>query len=220
MLGYFYDTPFHIVTRFVLWCYFKVFYGIKISGRKNIPLTGAVLIAPNHQSFYDAPLVGFAVPRRIYFMSKKKYMDVPLLGLLMRILRAFPIENQNDRKAYANILKTLESGKCLTIYPEGERTRTGDLEPIQPGVPRMALKTGATIVPMSILGAYEVWPHSQKFPSFFKKIVLKYHRPIMVEACHDKQQLKIQMEEIRQELERVLSRRVRAWQRLKKIRQK
>ena len=208
----FFDTWFHLLVRLVMIIYFKLFYNITIKGRMRIPLEGPVIIAPNHVSFYDPPLTGLPVPRVTYFMSKLKYMKSGFMKFLLEWLRAFPISGEKDRKAYANMLRVLKDEKALVVFPEGTRSATGKMLPIQSGVPRMALKTGATIVPMSICGTYEAWPPGRKLPILFKKIILKFHEPIPVEVCTDKDEMNERIEELREKLGSVLGRRMRAWE--------
>lgn len=195
--------------RLLLFSYFRICHGVVIRGVRNIPLEGPVLIAPNHTSFYDSQLTGFAVPRPIYFMAHAKYFKW-CLGWLISSLRGYPIEI-GSRRAYATMLRLLEEGRCLVIYPEGTRSKTGEVGPLQDGVARMALTTGATIVPMTIVGAHDAWPPRQKFPKFCRRIVIKYHKPILLEKVENKTELKRRIPEINEQLNKILTTRVRAW---------
>ena len=207
-------------SRIFYLMYFKLMHGFKASGIKNIPLEGPVLLAPNHQSFYDAPLVAIRAPRLVTFMALKKYCDSKIYGWYIKNTGTFPIDGANDRLAYRNMLTTLTSGNCLTVYPEGSRSADGELGELQTGPARMALNTGTPIVPVSIIGAYEAWPRTNSFPIFFQKIVVKYHKPIPCEAVKDKKELRQRIVEVNEQLERTLSRRLAAWKRLKARKQR
>ena len=149
------------------------------------------------------------------FLILKKYYDMKAIGWFIRNMQAIPIANGNDRTAYLRILKTLKEGKCITIYPEGSRSHDGELSKIQAGPARVALASGATIIPVSILGAYEVWPRNKSFPKFFKKIVIKFHPPIQYKPVANKAEMREQVQVINQKLETILDRNLRAWQKLR-----
>ena len=106
---------------------------------------------------------------------------IPLLGSALKFLGAFPVKiDRFDRDALHDARTVLESGKVLMIFPEGARTLSGFLQPFKPGVSRMALAIGTTIVPVTINGGYAAWPPHHLFPRP-KKVTVTYHAPITVE---------------------------------------
>lgn len=201
-------------SRLFFSAYFKLFHGFEVTGVKNIPREGPVLLAPNHQSYYDAPLVGIKAPRLVTFLTLKKYCDAKSYGWFINNTGALSIGSTNDRKAYRDMIATLTSGNCLTVYPEGSRSPTGELEKLQSGPARMALSTGTPIVPVSITGAFEAWPRTKTFPALCTKIIVKYHQPIPCEKVKDKRELRRRIVEVNEQLERTLARRLAAWKRL------
>lgn len=205
-------------SQAVMWLHFTFFHCTRVRGARRVPNNGPVLVLPNHVSYYDSPLTGFRVARPIYYMAHKKYFFPPLSWLIYS-LRGFPIV-AGSRDAYKHMIALLQSGKCLVIYPEGTRSKDGNLGELQDGAIRMALTTGATIVPMSILGAFEAWPRSSKFPIFGRRIVLEYHKPIPVPPSLGKADLRERLPLIKEQVRQTLDSRMRAWRRLQASKRK
>ena len=129
-------------------------------GSENIPLTGGLILAMNHQSFIDPPLMALASPRQdMAYLAKKEIMDWPLIGRLFPLLHVIPVDQANaDRVALRHIINIVRSGHMTIIFPEGGRTPDGEIQPAQPGIGLAVAKTLCPVVPMRIWGAYEVWP--------------------------------------------------------------
>lgn len=133
----------------VLW---KIFFRLRILHAERFPAEGPVVLACNHVSLADPPLVGTASPRRVNIMAKEE-LFVPVLGTIYRILGAFPVKRGGaDRAAIKHGIDVLKNGECLMIFPEGTRSRTGQLGKAQPGALMMASKARAVIVPTAIVG--------------------------------------------------------------------
>jgi 1-acyl-sn-glycerol-3-phosphate acyltransferase len=137
----------------------KVFFGFRIIHRERVIQTGPVILATNHQSFFDPPLAGNAADRAIYFLAKKSLMDVPILGWLLPKLNVIPVNlERGDRSALKALIRVLSAGDCALVFPEGTRTPDGNLQPAEPGLGLIIAKTRAPVVPMRIFGAYDAWP--------------------------------------------------------------
>jgi 1-acyl-sn-glycerol-3-phosphate acyltransferase len=137
----------------------KVFFGFRIVHRERVIQTGPVILATNHQSFFDPPLAGNAADRAIYFLAKKSLMDVPILGWLLPRLNVIPVNlERGDRSALKALIRVLSAGDCALVFPEGTRTPDGNLQPAEPGLGLIIAKTRAPVVPMRIFGAYDAWP--------------------------------------------------------------
>ncbi|HEV3392296.1 MAG TPA: lysophospholipid acyltransferase family protein [Chthoniobacterales bacterium] len=137
----------------------KVFFGFRIIHRERVIQTGPVILATNHQSFFDPPLAGNAADRAIYFLAKKSLMDVPILGWLLPRLNVIPVNlERGDRSALKALIRVLSAGDCALVFPEGTRTPDGNLQPAEPGLGLIIAKTRAPVVPMRIFGAYDAWP--------------------------------------------------------------
>ena len=150
-------------------------------GLNNVPKSGAVVLASNHQSYLDPPLLACPLDRQVTFMARASLFRSRLFGGLIRTLNAFPVERgKADREAVRAAVRRLEDGWCLLLFPEGTRTRTGEIGPLKSGVLSIADRAKAPIVPTVIAGAFEAWPrHSGISP---RPISIWYGRPISYEA--------------------------------------
>ena len=153
----------YTIVKGLLKLIFTVVLRLKIEGRENIPKDGPLVIASNHLSLLDPPVLGTAATRKVHFMAKEE-LFVPVLGTIYKILGAFPVRRGGaDRAAIKHGIEILESGNVLAIFPEGTRSKTGELGKAQPGALMMASKVKATIVPACIIGTdYKrhgrIWP--------------------------------------------------------------
>lgn len=149
--------------------YFKVFHHWQVSGREHVPLDGAVIIASNHISNLDPPLVGSGCARKVNFMAKAELFKIPVVGWLIRDFGAFPVRRgAGDRAALRTVFKLLENGEVLGLFPEGTRSKSGETEEGQSGAATFALRSGATVVPAAIIGPVEM----------FKPVKLIYGKPV------------------------------------------
>lgn len=137
----------------------KLFFGFRIIHRERVIQTGSVILATNHQSFFDPPLAGNAADRAIFFLAKKSLLDMPILGWLLPKLNVIPVNLEGgDRSALKALIRVLSAGECALVFPEGTRTPDGNLQPAEPGLGLVIAKTRAPVVPMRIFGAYDAWP--------------------------------------------------------------
>ncbi|MCX7016137.1 MAG: lysophospholipid acyltransferase family protein [Candidatus Sumerlaeota bacterium] len=166
------------MVRPILRAYFRVFHGARYRGMENIPSSGPVLIAPNHVSYYDPLLIGIPLRRAMVAMAREPLFRVPALGALIGWLGAFPVHATLDSHAYKQSLQLLKKGVALLVFPEGKRAVTRDIGPFGAGVARLALRTGAAIVPATITGAFEAFPRFHRFPRPRWRITVKFHPPV------------------------------------------
>jgi glycerol-3-phosphate dehydrogenase (NAD(P)+) len=141
-------------ARIVLGVAIQVYFSFERTGRKNIPKKGPVILASNHRSFLDPFLIGCCMRRPVYFVAKKELFEKRWQGWLVNRLGAFPIRRgEADEESMATARGVLERGAALVIFPEGTRHRSGPLALPKRGVGRLALETGAPVVPIAILGS-------------------------------------------------------------------
>lgn len=161
------------------WPLFRVLFAVEYHGVENIPPRGAVIIAGNHPSYLDPVLVLLPVKRKIRFMAWDALFKVPVLGQLIRAFGSFPVDIRKGKgeSAFREAVKVLNSGDALGIFPEGQRSEQGPMGELRTGVARLAIETGAAIVPVTIGGAYRAWPKWKLLPKP-AKIIVKYHPPI------------------------------------------
>ncbi len=153
--------------------FFRLFYRHKICGIENY-VKGGAIIAANHVSFYDPPLVAASVSEEIHFLARKTLFDHKLLGLFIRNLNAHPVSGgASDVSVLRTILKLLKEGKKVLIFPEGTRTE-GEFGEVREGLGLLAQKSGCPIIPVYIAGAEKVWPRSRKFPKLWGKITVSF----------------------------------------------
>jgi 1-acyl-sn-glycerol-3-phosphate acyltransferase len=141
-------------ARAVLGVAIQFYFSFERTGRRNIPKKGPVILASNHRSFLDPFLIGCLIRRPVYFVAKKELFDKRWQGWILNRLGAFPIKRgESDEESMATARGVLERGGVLVIFPEGTRIRKRGLGRPKRGVGRLALETGAPVVPIAILGS-------------------------------------------------------------------
>ena len=190
-----------VLTPFVWW-FCRVAFKIKFQGVDNIPREGACIITPNHVSYADPIWITIPMPRRVYYMAWHKPFSVPVLGLLMRIFGAFPVnlDVAADASAQREAIEMLRNGRALVIFPEGSRTRTRKLMPFKMGAFRLALTHGVPILPVTIKGAETIWPVGQMLPRT-GRLTITYHPIIRVQRLPE-QVSRLELKEKARELSR------------------
>src|SRR5215475_5059838 len=170
---------------------FKVLFTVEYHGLENVPETGRVIVAGNHPSYLDPLLVALPIKRTIRYMAWDGLFKVPLLGMLIKALGAFPVDVRKGKgdAAFREALRVLENDNALGIFPEGQRSDLGPMGELRGGTARLAIDSGAAIVPVTIGGAYRAWPKWRLLPKP-AKIVVRYHEPIRLDeneriARHD-----------------------------------
>jgi len=141
-------------TRFFAGGVFGLFTRWDVRGRERVPRRGGLILASNHISFWDPPLVGASLPREAYYLAKEELFQAPGLGLAIRALNAIPIRRGvADLSGLSRALEMLKKGRALLMFPEGSRMRDGELHPARPGVGMMAVQADVPIVPCYISGS-------------------------------------------------------------------
>jgi glycerol-3-phosphate dehydrogenase (NAD(P)+) len=145
------------LVRGVLQPFFHLWFRLSRIGREHIPQDGPVILAANHRSFLDPFVIGCMVRRPCYFVAKKELFSNRLTAWLLNCLGAFPIDRGNaDADAMGTAREILERGDVVVIFPEGTRTRPGGLGRPRRGVGRLALETGAPVVPVAVIGTEQI----------------------------------------------------------------
>lgn len=130
----------------------RICFRFSVSGRENIPASGAVLVS-NHASMFDPVVLGVAVPRPIHFMGKAELFRNRISNWFFRKLHAFPVRRgEFDRGAIRSALEVLDRGQLLGIFPEGTRNRGEDLMPLHSGAALLASRAQVPIIPIVIVG--------------------------------------------------------------------
>jgi len=143
----------------------KTFFNYRVIGAENMIEEGPCIIAANHCSFFDPPLVGVACKRAIHYLARKSLLEWPILGPIFPDLNVIPVDRKNaDRSALMGAIRVVKNGGAVLIFPEGTRSPDGKLQPAQPGIGMIVAKTGAPVVPVRIFGSYEVYNRNQRRP--------------------------------------------------------
>jgi 1-acyl-sn-glycerol-3-phosphate acyltransferase len=179
------------VIKIVVTPVLRVTCRIRVEGKEHLPRSGPVILASNHRSFLDSIFIPLLVPRRVTFVAKAEYFDDPKSAWFFRGVGQIPIRREGgsaSERALESATEVLEAGGVFGIYPEGTRTRDGKLHRGHTGVARLALRTGAPIIPVGIIGSDEVQPIDSKLPRLFKTVRIRFGEPIDLghyQGCHD-----------------------------------
>jgi 1-acyl-sn-glycerol-3-phosphate acyltransferase len=148
----------------------RTLFRLRVKGRKqNVPKHGPAILASNHLSFLDHFLLGAAVPRQIFYISKAQHFDRPIRAFLFRKWGVIPLQRgEGDNEAFERSLEVIERGDLYCIYPEGTRSLDGKLHKGHTGVARMAFLTGAPVVPVGMRGTFEALPKGRSMPKLVK----------------------------------------------------
>ena len=150
---------FYDIVRFLLEVLFRLGFGMEVRGRSHIPRRGGFLLASNHLSYLDPPLLGAACSRRLSFMAQDKLFDHWLLGAFMRGVHVIPLQRgEGDVAAIRKAVRRLRRGEAIAIFPEGGRQFSGVMGAAQGGVGLLAQLARVPIVPVVVRGTFEALP--------------------------------------------------------------
>jgi 1-acyl-sn-glycerol-3-phosphate acyltransferase len=162
----------YLIARFILRPLFLLVFRPHVTGKQNVPATGAFIIASNHLSFIDSMAIPLMSPRRVGYLAKAEYFTTPGLGgwltrTLFTALGALPVERQDHRAAQDALdtaMTVLKSGGGFGIYPEGTRSRDGRLARGKTGVAWLALTADCPVVPVAVAGTDRIMPIGARWP--------------------------------------------------------
>jgi len=139
-------------------------FGFRKRGRNNLPMEGPVLVVANHQSYLDPPLVGCAMPQRQFdFLARAGLFEIGWLRPLITALHSVPIrENGSDPASIKEILRRLDAGRVVLVFPEGSRTHDGEMGEFKRGVALLLRRSRCPVLPVGIAGAYDAWPRGSR----------------------------------------------------------
>ena len=166
------------IARMIVGAFLTLAFRITYSGTQNIPASGPVIVASNHMSFWDPPVIGCGLTRHIHYMAKEELFANPLFAWIITRLKAFPVKRGTaDRGAIKMALTLLNEGKVLGLFPEGTRSKDGQLGKPEMGLALLAAKSGAIIIPAAIIGTNKIFQQG----SFFPKVEVRFGEPILLE---------------------------------------
>jgi cytidylate kinase len=166
--------------------FFKLCFGLRIYGLEHFR-PGAAIIAANHSSLYDPPVLSISCPEEVHFLAKGSLFDIPLLGRLIRVLNSHPIAHgASDTQTLKKMIEFLTQGKKLILFPEGQRSQDGQLLPLERGLAFLVQKAHCRVIPAYIHGSFGAWPRGRKFPKLFGKMAVVFGSSIEWEDNLDK----------------------------------
>jgi 1-acyl-sn-glycerol-3-phosphate acyltransferase len=169
------------VCRLLTTIVLHICFGLRVVGRERIPRSGPLLYVSNHQSFLDPIINGAAIHDRPFRPFARETLFRGVFGTLIRSLGALPVVGGGGDKAVMRAaLSELEAGRCVLVYPEGTRTADGGLAPFKSGIALLLRRSNATVVPMGIEGAFDVWPRDASRPRWRRRIETEVGEPIDV----------------------------------------
>jgi 1-acyl-sn-glycerol-3-phosphate acyltransferase len=169
-------------SYFLGWCFFRALYTLyfrwRVFNPERVPQTGAVILAANHASFLDPPVIGAALRRPINYLARESLFRFPGIGALLRSWNSVPVDREGGGAAGLKaILDRLLAGGGIILFPEGTRTRDGKLQPARSGIGLAVIKSTALVVPVRVFGTFEAFGRNQKFPRPHR-IAVKFGEPM------------------------------------------
>jgi 1-acyl-sn-glycerol-3-phosphate acyltransferase len=173
-------------SYFVGWCCFRALYKCyfrwRVYNPERVPETGPVILAANHTSFIDPPLVGAGLPRDINYLARESLFRFPGIGALLRSWNSVPVDREGGGAAgLRRILDRLLDGGAIILFPEGTRSRDGNLQPARSGIGLTVIKSNAVVVPVRVFGTYDAYGRHMRFPRP-RRVAVKYGEPMRFET--------------------------------------
>jgi 1-acyl-sn-glycerol-3-phosphate acyltransferase len=167
------------------WIGFRVMYATyfrwRVFGAENVPQTGGVILASNHASFLDPPLVGAGLKRDINYLARESLFRFPGIGALLRSWNSVPVDRDGGgARGLKIILERLLAGGAIILFPEGTRTPDGKLQPARSGIGLTVIKSNAPVVPVRVFGTFDAYGKNHKIPRPYR-VAVKYGKPLHFE---------------------------------------
>ena len=160
---------------------FKIYFRWRVYNPERVPLEGGVIIAANHASYIDPPLVGAGVRRMINFLARETLFHVPILAAILRSWKVVPVDRDaGTGRGLKTILNRLDQGGAIILFPEGTRTRDGNFQPARSGIGLTVIKSNAPVVPVRVFGTFEAYGRHRKIPRPLR-LQVKYGKVLLFE---------------------------------------
>lgn len=209
-------------SYFVGWSLFRLMFSTYFRWRiyhpERVPATGPVILASNHASFLDPPLVGSALNRDINYLARESLFRYPGVGAILRSWNSVPVDRDGGGAAGLRaILDRLHAGGGIILFPEGTRTRDGRLQPARAGIGLTVIKSTAPVVPVRVFGTFAAYGREMKFPKPLP-VAVKYGKPLGFEAQRteakscEKDRLKMIYREVADEIMAAISKLEPCWE--------
>jgi 1-acyl-sn-glycerol-3-phosphate acyltransferase len=144
---------------------FALYFRWRVFHAERVPRTGPAILACNHASHLDPPLVGASLPRPICYLARQSLFAVPLFGWVLRKVHAVPVDREGGGGAGLKaILNQLRLGQAILLFPEGTRTLDGNLQPARSGIGLAVIKSAAPVIPIRVFGTYQAFGKKTRCP--------------------------------------------------------
>ena len=160
-------------------CLFATYFRWSVYNSERVPVKGPVILASNHATFLDPPLIGSGVKRDINYMARKSLFRYPGIGATLRAVNAVPVDRDGGGGAGMKaIIDRLEAGGGIVLFPEGTRTKDGKLQPARSGIGLIVIKSDAPVVPVRVFGTFDAqWRRIRLLHP--PRVAVKYGRPLL-----------------------------------------
>ena len=164
---------------------FATYFRWKVHNAERVPLTGPVILAANHASYLDPPLVGSGLPRAINYLARDTLFKYPGLGAILRSVNAVPVDREGGGGAGLKaILDRLLAGGGIILFPEGTRSPDGQLRAARAGIGLTVIKSNAPVVPVRVFGTHQAWGRQLALPRP-RRVAVKYGNPMAFAALRE-----------------------------------
>jgi 1-acyl-sn-glycerol-3-phosphate acyltransferase len=170
------------IPYFIGWSAYRALYQVyfrwRVYNAERVPLEGGVILASNHASYLDPPLVGSGVRRSINYLAREDLFRFPVMGWVLRHWQVVPVDRDGGGAAGLRaILARLLAGGAIILFPEGTRTRDGRLQPARSGIGLTVIKSSALVVPVRVFGTFEAYGRHLWLPRPYR-VAVKYGQPM------------------------------------------
>ena len=161
---------------------YKFYFGWRVYNPERVPLNGPVILASNHTSYIDPPLVGAGLRRGINYLAREDLFRFPVVGWVLHNWNTVPVDRDGGgAKGLKAILDRLLDGGAIILFPEGTRSRDGKLQPARSGIGLTVIKSTAPVIPVRVFGTFEAFGRHMRFPKP-RRVAVKYGEPMFFEA--------------------------------------
>ena len=161
---------------------YRFYFGWRVYNAERVPLSGPVILASNHTSFLDPMLVGSGVRRGINYLARENLFRFPILGWILHQWQVVPVDREGGgAKGLKAILDRLLAGGAIILFPEGTRSRDGNLQPARSGIGLTVIKSTAPVIPVRVFGTFEAYGRHMDLP-LPRRVAVKYGRPMLFKA--------------------------------------
>lgn len=152
------QKAFYLFFKTLCWIIFRLFFGLEVKGAENVPDEGGVIVAANHSSYFDPPVIGVALRRQATYMAREGLFKIPLVKTFVAAF-SFPVKRGRPRPStIKEALRRLKKGELIVMFPEGGRSKDGNLSDAKRGIGLIATMSKAPVVPALIRGTEKAFP--------------------------------------------------------------